>query len=111
LQVAQMRYNLAITVDIPMLGSITLGEAVKLAGAMDRLEKMWRESPSKKTSYYGSELVRESTQERAKATLLPQEVLAQLTDYSKKASLLRAAIAAANAQKVDIKDLQTSFFE
>lgn len=110
LQVAQMQYNLAITLDIPTVGSVTLAHAIKLAGAAERGEKLWKGAASKKTSYYHSELVREANQVRATQTLTAHTILAQTETASKKVSHLRAAIATANAQKVDLKDLEAALF-
>jgi hypothetical protein len=115
LQAAQMQYNLAVRVEIDKYGITTLAEAIKFAGAADRLEKLWRavNVTSTKRSMYDSspELVRDPTQVRAVATIAASDVLKQTTAASKRASAVRAAIASGNATKVNIEDLVPALFE
>jgi hypothetical protein len=114
LQVAQMRYNLAVTVKVEGLGTITLAEAIKLAGSADRIEKLWRgvNLVPKRNRYDNSpELVRDPTQLRATPTMEIKEVLVNTSAASKRAGALRAAIASSNAASRDIADLNPALFE
>jgi hypothetical protein len=113
LQVAQMRYNLTVTVDLPGGKSVSLAEAIKLSGMADRIEKIWKtagESP-RRSVYDSPRLERDRTLERAEPTLSAQEILAETTKASRTSGQLRAALATGNAVEVDITDLNASLFE
>lgn len=120
LQVAQMRYNLAVTVDydLPLQpavrGRITLAEAIKRVGGEGRVEKMWRTATSPKTDRYGGyrdEDERDPTRVRAVTTISTSETVKLATVAGKRAGALRAAIATANAKEVEIEDLSGALFE
>ncbi len=114
LQVAQMRYNLSVSVSVDGFGRISLAEAIKLAGSADRIEKLWKGvSITPKRSRYDSspELIRDPTQVRATPTIGNKEVLANTSTASKRSGALRAAIAAGNAERVPIENLNPALFE
>jgi hypothetical protein len=116
LQTAQMRYNLAVKIDLYGHGwdrtTMTLAEAIKLIGGEGRVEKMWRSAagPSKKDRYYSDDEI-DPSHIRAQPTIKPQEAVKLATVAGKRAGALRAAIATANATEVEIEDLSPALFE
>ena len=117
IQEAQMRYNLAIMVDVT--GSyasnkttMTLAKAIKLVGGAGRVEKMWRSATGpKKDRYYREEDEIDPSRIRAKATVKPSEAIKEASLAGKVAGSLRAAIATANARELEIEDLSPALFE
>ena len=116
LQTAQMRYNLAVKVNLHGHGwdhtTMTLAEAIKLVGGEGRVEKMWRSaaSPGKKDRYYSEDEI-DPSHIRAQPTMKPQEAVKLATEAGRRAGALRAAIATANATEVEIEDLSPALFE
>lgn len=114
LQVAQMKYNLSVTVNV-MGESMSLAEAVKRVGAAGRIEKMWGsvKPVTARPSYYGETMpiTRDPTQERAEPTLSVKEGLKLAEAASKRAGAFRAAINTGNGQEADIADLDPGLFE
>jgi len=111
LQVAQMRYNLMVTVEV--LGErMTLAEAIKRVGGAGRIEKMWKSAIQEKTrnSYLDNDDVRDPNQVRASRTVTSDEAMNLARIAGKKANALRAAIATANGREVEIEDLDSSLF-
>lgn len=114
LQVAQMRYNLAVSVRVGNGSAMSLAEAIKLSGVCERNEKLWKGttvSPSRRRSYDVPSLERDTTLERAVATITAKEILAETTLASRATGQLRAALASGNATEVDIEGLDSSLFE
>ncbi len=112
LQVAQMQYNLAVTVTVPGYSSLTLAEVIKLAGVVGRIEKIWSGASSsiqRNNGYRG--MVRDPSQDHAKPTVTAKDILLQTSTHSKKAGALRAALGAGNSQEVDIADLDAALLE
>lgn len=112
LQVAQMRYNLDVSVVVNGV-LVTLADAIKLSGVADRNEKLWKGatvSPSRRR-YDSPTLERDRTLERAEATISAKEILVQTTLASRATGQLRAALAAGNATEVVIEGLDASLFE
>lgn len=110
LQVAQMRYNLAVNVSV--LGEpMTLAEAIKRVGGPARAEKMWRSATSKKESSYFNEDERDPNKERSVSVLSPKETISLAQGAAKQAGAFRAAIALGNAEVVEIEDLSPALFE
>jgi hypothetical protein len=113
LQTAQMRYNLAVRVDV--LGDgMTLAEAIKRVGGIARAEKMWRSAAGPKPNRYGGldeDDVRDSTREHAQATITPTEAVKLAAGMAKRTGAIRQAIAVANAQEMVIEDLDPALFE
>ena len=110
LQVAQMRYNLAVTVDV--LGEkMTLAEVIKRIGGPARVAKMWRSvgAPTERSGY--SDDVRDPNQVRAVATISAAEASKLASVATKKASAFRQAIAVGNAREVELEDLDPGLFE
>ena len=113
LQLAQTRYNLAVTVTVqgqPM----TLCEAVKRVGGAGRAEKMWRAASSaeKKDRYgYNRDLTRNSTEIRAVRTISIEAALLEAKRAARYASALREAIEVGNSTEVEIENLDSSLFE
>lgn len=113
LQVAQMRYNLGVGVQVQG-EKMLLAEAIKRIGSAGRTEKMWKTaSPSdrRRSSYMDDSLTRDPTQERAEATIDAKAVLSLVTQAGKKSGAFRAAIAVANGTKMEIEDLNPALFE
>lgn len=111
LQVAQMRYNLAVTVPG---GTMLLAEAIKLIGGIGRAEKMWRTVAGPKEDRYSSyheEDVRDPTKIRASSTITVKEAVALAAATAKESSQLRESIAIANATSVEVEGLDASLFE
>lgn len=112
LQVAQMRYNLAVKVEVQGEG-MTLAEAIKRSGSAGRIEKMWKTATSQERHHrYGDDgLTRVANQERAEATLDAKTAMNLATHAGKRSGAFRAAIATANAAKVEVEDLNPALFE
>ncbi len=112
LQVAQMRYNLAVRVTPLDLGEMTLAEAIKLSGVVSRIEKIWAGASTASRNPYGyNTRVRDPQQILAEVTITAKEVLEETSRATKRAGALRAAIGAGNTAEVDIEDLHASLFE
>jgi len=121
LQEAQMRYNLAVTVEIMGQGpyptdkvKMSLAKAIKLVGGAGRIEKMWRSATGPKKDRYGysgSDDEMDPTRIRAVATIKSADAIKQASRAGKVAGNLRAAIATANAELVEIEDLSPALFE
>lgn len=113
LQVAQMRYNLAVKVKVGTEALMTLAEAIKLVGGAGRVEKMWGSvNPAKNRAYLPYDgLTRDPTQERAEPTLNVKESTKLSEQARKRASAFRTAINSGNAQEVEIEDLDPALFE
>lgn len=113
LQVAQMRYNLAVTVQVAG-ESMTLAEAIKRVGGEGRSEKMWRSAAGPKKDRYGSyrdEDEIDPTKVRAVPTVTTAEAVKLATQAGKRAGAMRAAIATANATSIEIEGLFPALFE
>lgn len=112
LQVAQMKYNLVIAVEV--LGEkITLAEAIKRVGGLGRTEKMWRTALGPKEDRYAvyDENVRDPNKVIAKNTIAQSDAVRLAAEAGKKAGAMRAAIAQGNGREVEIEDLDPSLFE
>jgi hypothetical protein len=112
LQLAQMRYNLAVQVNV--LGErITLAEAIKRVGGPARAEKMWRSVNSpKRDSYYNRDDDEiDPNKIRAVSVITAKESLKLAQGAAKHAGAFRAAIATGNAVEVEIEDLSSELFE
>lgn len=114
LQVAQMRYNLLVQVEVSG-EKLTLAEAIKRVGGAGRIEKMWKGAigDTKRNSYMDPDETRNLDEKivRAIRTVPAQEAVKLTTAAGKKASTLRAAIAIANGKEVEIENLDSSLFE
>ncbi len=112
LQVAQMRYNLAVKVEVQG-EKMTLAEAIKRVGGAGRVEKMWKgATPQERHHRYGDDgLTRTAGQERAEATIDAKTVVSLATQASKRSGAYRAAIAKTNGVSLDIEDLSPALFE
>ena len=111
LQVAQMRYNLGVFVDVQG-EKMTLAEAIKRIGADARIEKMWRSASAPKEDRYGrDDDERDPTRERAVPTITASESTKLASLAAKKAGAFRQAIAVGNAFELELKDLDTALFE
>lgn len=110
LQVAQMKYNLAVTVKVGAM-SMTLAEAIKRMAAPVRIAKLWKEAMGKKKDRYGLsgvEVVRDKDKEYAVASVTAEEATAFAQKSAKEAAAYRSAIAVGNAQEVDIDGLDAA---
>lgn len=108
LQVAQMRYNLAVTVNV--LGeSMTLADAIKRVGGLARAEKLWRTVTPERRSFLDNDEY-DPTRIQAKPTISPKEALKLAQGAAKHSGAFRAAIAAGNGQELEI-DLDPALFE
>lgn len=112
LQVAQMKYNLAVTVRVEG-ETMTLAEAIKRVGGEGRCEKMWRSAAGTKRdrySTYGEDEI-DPSRIRSRPTITLTEAVKLATVAGKRAGAMRAAIATANAAEVEIEDLSPALFE
>lgn len=113
LQLAQTRYNLAVTVEV--LGAkMTLCEAVKRVGGAGRAEKMWRSAATgEKKDRYAShrDQVRNKDEVRAARTVTIDEALGYAKRAARFAAALREAIEVGNSAEVDIEGLDPKLFE
>ena len=112
LQTAQAMYNLSIKVEV--LGEeMTLCEAVKRVGGAGRVEKLWRTAATDKKDRYGydRELVRNADEVRAKRTITLQQAGEMAAKAAKWAGALRAAIAVANSEEIEVEGLNPALFE
>jgi len=116
LQVAQMRYNLGVLVEVQ--GEVmTLAEAIKHVGTAGKIEKTWKTvvTGPKASPYasYDDPTVRtnDPKQERAVPVLKDAEVLDLTRQASKRAGAFKTAIATANATVLDIENLDPSLFD
>ena len=113
LQVAQMRYNLSVQVEVNG-EKMTLAEAIKRVGGAGRIEKMWKGAiaePTKRNSYMDDVDERDATKVRATRTVPAAEAMKLATTSGKKSGSLRAAISVANGKEVEIEGLDSALFE
>ena len=113
LQTAQMRYNLAVIVDVQG-EKLTLAEAIKRIGGEARVEKMWRSAAGPKPDRYGgyrNDDERDPSKVIAAATVSPSEATKLASTTAKRSGAFRAAIATGNAREVEIEDLDARLFE
>ena len=111
LQVAQMKYNLAVKLVIEMRkedGPMTLAEGVKRLGGAARCEKMWRSAATPKEKRFIYEDTRRKDEERAVPALTLTEAAHRASVAAQGAGRLRQAIAVANAREVEIEGLDAS---
>jgi hypothetical protein len=118
LQTAQMRYNLAVRVEVPYEDSVfpdgetTLAFLIKLVGSLARAEKMYRKGVGPKEDRYSyHDDVRQVGQVHAIPTITPAAAVERATEYAKKAGKVRATIAVANATLIDIEGLDPALVE
>lgn len=116
LQVVQARYNLAVSVHIPVgdkgqVVSMPLHEAVKRVGGAGRMEKMWRSaSKEPKERYgYGGDHKREAGAEFSQRTVPLDASISSAREAARYANGLRAAIQKGNATEVDM-DVDAALF-
>lgn len=111
LQTVQMFFNIAVKVEANG-ETMTLAEAIKLVGGAGRVEKMWRVAASgKKDRYATHDESRASDTVYATPTITAAEAVRLATAAGRVSGNLRAAIAVANAQEVEIQDLDATLFE
>lgn len=108
LQVAQSYCNLNVQVNV--LGNkMTLGDAVKRIGGIARLEEIWTKVANTEPDRYSMRhgMSRDPAQEYAQTQIDPQEALKLATGYAREAAALRAAIAEANSETIEISFLDS----
>jgi hypothetical protein len=112
LQVAQAKYNLAITVKVGK-DPMTLAEAVKRVGGAGRMEKMWRSvaADTGKDRYAMRENARDKNTEYAHRAMPVEKALGMAKEAARFASGLREAIQVGNAQEMEIEGLDPALFE
>ena len=112
LQTYQDRYNLAVNLSVKG-EEMTLSQAVKLVGGAGRVEKQWRDfaTDTGKRGYGDESLTRTKDEERATRTLSVMECLTRSNTAAGFAGNLRAAIAEANAKKIEFNELDASLFD
>jgi len=114
LQEAQMRFNLAVKVDVDGMGPMTLAYAIKIVGGAGKIEKMWKSVASPQKDRYGGynhDDVRDPTKVVAGPTVTTAEAVEYAITAAKRSSALRAAISKGNLQMVEIEDLNPALFE
>jgi len=113
LQVAQARYNLAVTVKVgsgPQGRVMTLTEAVKRVGGAGRIEALWRKASMDTPILRGprTRSVDEISSVRTVSHKEAVELAVKATGY---AESLRAAINRGNQTEIEIEDLDPVYFE
>ena len=112
LQVAQMRFNLTQRVHVAGLGDMCLAQAIKLVGSAGRVQKKWKSATEPKRDPYSRyDDERDPNKVVSKPTVTTDEAMQLAIQASKRSSSLRAAIAKANLQEMEIEDLDESLFE
>lgn len=113
LQVVQMRYNLAVHVDVPGEGRLTLAHCIKRIGGLARIEKSWRSAATVKEDRYALDngLSRDKGTERAVRQISVDDASIRAERFDQRLATLREIIAVGNAHKVDMEDLDASLFE
>lgn len=116
LQTAQTIYNTRVRIDAPGWPSATtLLEAIKLVGALGRVEKMWRSGIAKRDKYqfyrHDDPNRRKADEVVAERTISPDEIAKQTAIIGSRLAALREAIAVGNATAIDIENLDASLFE
>lgn len=110
LQVAQMRYNLEVEVNVEGTGSMSLAEAIKRIGGVNRLQSAWREAASdmdqRPSPIWGrraaGDRVRSTEEEYASRTIRSEACVEEANEQGSQAAKLRAAINQGNTQHVDL---------
>ena len=105
IQVAQMRYNLRVT--ISAYGqTMTLADGVKRIGGASRSAKRWRSVLPKKDRYRSFQLeTRQAGDQAEQWVLAPDTIIELATLAATYAAELQAAIAAGNATEIDLDGL------
>lgn len=112
LQVAQSRYNLAVRVELPNGRRATLLECIKRIGGLGRIEKTWRSAAKvKERGLFDDDRTREPGVVVQERQLSVDDASVRTEQVNRELGALRILIAAGNAQKVDIEDLDASLFE
>lgn len=112
LQTEQMRYNLAVLVEVAG-EKIPLALAIKKVGGLGRTEKMWRSAASEKVdlySYRDDSTVREPGKQYAKRTISFEDAARLSSESGRQAAAYRKAIAVGNAAEVETS-LSSTLFE
>ena len=118
LQSAQAEYNSKVKVTVIGRGipeeTLRLSEAIKMAGAIERVHAMWKAATLDKSPghrYFDSELVRDPNQVRASRTLdvrVANEKAAYTKLYQR---AIRGAISVANRLTVELENLEPSLLD
>jgi len=114
LQTAQVRYNLEIKVRAGEM-SAPLAYAIKYIGSVQRFVKLWKGALTKgtvKDDPYGrrSALIRKEDEIHAHKTIPDVECRENVLRYKQEENQLRAAIATANAEELEIEGLDETLF-
>lgn len=114
LQTEQMRYNLAVYVEVAGVKErVALALAIKTVGGLGRVEKMWRSAASEKTDLYSYRediTVREPGKQYAKRTISFEEAARLSSEAGRQAAAYRKAIAVGNATEIETS-LPSTLFE
>lgn len=116
LQTAQALYNASVWVTLPFYGeSVQLTRAIKLIGALGRVEKLWRIAATGKRDKYAS--FRSDDPKRlkegemlAEPTITPEEAAKSVEGYASQLGAIRQVVAVANATEITI-DLEPGLIE
>ncbi len=110
LQSAQADFNLRVIVPYRAT-QISLCAAVKMVGAIGRIEKIWRDAaaPAAQTRY--GEESRDLDKKYKVSTITPEAALTHAEVQSGEKSLLVEAIAIGNGTKIEFETLGASLFE
>ena len=106
-QTVQAQYNASVTVFVPALErSITLTEAVKRLGGLEREERLWKWAATKasaqRVAYGTDDSVRKADEVRKQRVLSVDECVTEWVRATKATSAMRSAVAVANATARDI---------
>lgn len=115
LQTAQARYNMAVSA-LYKGERMPLITAIKLCGALGRVEKLWRMAATGKRDKYALYRSDDPTRMKegeilAKRAISHEEAAAHVASVSAETGALREAISVANATSVAIENLDASLFE
>lgn len=111
LQVAQMRYNLAVEVMVQGK-SMTLAEAVKKVGGAGRVGNLWKSVLMPKRHEFSFEpMTRDENSERKVVMISTSDAMMHTKKASRYSAALRQAVQTGNATEVDIEGLDPTVFD
>lgn len=114
LQVLQDQYNTQVSVQLSS-STVTLAYVIKLAGGLERVEKLWRGVAVKKKDRFlyraDNPLLRDEKAVAAVATLEPEQARMRAEGLQIQIGQLKELLGLANGRELDFEDLDGSLFE
>jgi len=102
LQAAQDKYNLAVAVEVPGFGKMSLHDATKLVGGAKRVADKWKNAASENEDRYSRVTVRERDSILAQRQIESEKCVELAKAAAKKVRDLRFAIQKGNATEIDM---------